>query len=54
MTKNSNLMILDNSGTDYPPMLPFVFGFLVYWKMEPNSSAIPGLLRVYKAVTSLL
>ena len=38
--KISNLMILDNnSGIDYSRMLLFVFGFLVYWKMEPNSRA---------------
>ena len=30
-------MILDNSGIDYSRMLLFVFGFLVYWKIEPNS-----------------
>ena len=29
-------MILDNSGIDYSP---FVLGFLVYWKIEPNSRA---------------
>ena len=36
MTKKSNLMIHDNSGIDYSRMLSFVFGFLVYWKIEPN------------------
>ena len=30
-------MILDNFGIDYSRMLLFVFGFLVYWKIEPNS-----------------
>ena len=30
-------MILDNSGIDYSRMLLFVFGFLVYWKIEQNS-----------------
>ena len=37
MTKKSNLMILDNPGVDYSRMLLFVLGFLVYWKIEPNS-----------------
>ena len=37
--KISNLMIIDNSGIDYSRMLLFVFGFLVYWKIEPNSRA---------------
>ena len=37
MTKKSNLMILDNSDIDYSRMLLFVLGFLVYWKIEPNS-----------------
>ena len=32
-------MILDNSGIDYSRILLFVFGFLVYWKIEPNSRA---------------
>ena len=36
--KRSNLMILDNSRIDYSRML-FVFVFLVYWKIEPNSRA---------------
>ena len=39
MTKNSNLMILDNSGIDYVRMLLFVFGFLSYWNISPNSRA---------------
>ena len=39
MTKKSNLMILDISGIDYSRMLLFVLGFLVYWKIEPNSRA---------------
>ena len=39
MTKKSNLMILDNSGIYCSRMLLFVFGFLVYWKIEPNSHA---------------
>ena len=39
MTKKINLMILDNSGIDYSRMLLFVLGFLVYWKIEPNSHA---------------
>ena len=38
MTKKRNL-IFDNSGTDYSRMLLFVLGFLVYWKIEPNSRA---------------
>ena len=37
--KISNLMILDNPGRDYSRMLLFVFGFLVYWKIKPNSCA---------------
>ena len=37
--KVSNLMILDNSGIDYSQMLLFMFGFLVYSKIEPNSHA---------------
>ena len=32
-------MILDNSVIDYSRMLLFVFGFLVYWKIEPNFPA---------------
>ena len=32
-------MILDNSGIDYSRMLLFMPGFLVYWKIEPNSRA---------------
>ena len=32
-------MILDNSGMNYSRLLLFVFGFLVYWKIEPNSRA---------------
>ena len=32
-------MILDNFGIDYSRMLLFVLGFLVYWKIEPNSHA---------------
>ena len=32
-------MILDNSGIDHSRMLLFVLGFLVYWKIEPNSRA---------------
>ena len=39
MTKKSNLMILDNPGIDYSRMLLIVLGFLVYWKIEPNSRA---------------
>ena len=38
-TKKRNLMILDNSSIDYSRMLLFVIGFLVYWKIEPNSRA---------------
>ena len=37
--KISNLMILDNSDIDYSLMLLFVYGFLVSWKIEPNSRA---------------
>ena len=43
MTKKSNLMILDNSGIDYPRMILFVLGFLVYWKIEANSHAFSGI-----------
>ena len=32
-------MILDNSGIYYSQMLLFMLGFLVYWKIEPNSRA---------------
>ena len=39
MSKKGNLMILDHSGIDYSRMLLFVLGFLVYWKIEPNSHA---------------
>ena len=40
MTKKiSNLIILYNSGIDYSQMLTSVFGFLVYWKIKPNSRA---------------
>ena len=39
MTKKNNLMILDNSGIDYLRTLLFVLGFLVYWKIKPNSHA---------------
>ena len=35
--QKSNLMILDNSGIDYAEILLFVFGFLVYCNIEPNS-----------------
>ena len=35
--KKSNLMILDNSGRDYSRMLLFVIGFLVHWKIGPDS-----------------
>ena len=54
--KKRNLIILDNSGIDYSRMLLFVLGFLVYWKIEPNSRALatPGLWLDYKAVTSKL
>ena len=41
--KIRNLMILDNSGVDYSRMLLFVFGFRVYWKIEPNSRAFSRL-----------
>ena len=36
-------MRLDNSGIDYSRMLLFVFSFLVYWKIEPNSRAFSPL-----------
>ena len=49
-------MILDNSGIDYSRMLLFVLGFLVYWKIEPNSPASGNSwFRLdYKPVTSKL
>ena len=49
-------MILDNSCIDYSRMLLFVFGFLVYWKMNQILAppAAPGLRLDYKAVTSKL
>ena len=37
--KISYSMILDNAGIDYSRMLLFMFGFLVYWKIEQNSRA---------------
>ena len=52
-------MILDNSGIDYSRMLLFV-GFLIYWKIEPNSHAFTahpatrGLRLDFKEVTSKL
>ena len=36
-------MMLDNSGIDYSRMLLFVFGFLVFWKIEPNSRSFSCL-----------
>ena len=36
-TKNSHLMIIDNSGIDYLRMWIFVFVFLINWKISPNS-----------------
>ena len=52
MTK-INLMMLDNSGIDYLRMLLFVFGFLGYWKIEPNSCAFSRLRQhlVFNLVT---
>ena len=50
-------MIVDNYCLDYSRMLLFVLGFLVYWKIEPNSRAsiaTPGLRLNYKPVTSKL
>ena len=46
-------MILDNSCIDYSRMLLLVFGFLVYWKFEPNSGAFPRLRQhlVYDLIT---
>ena len=55
--KEFNLIILDNnSGIDYSRMLLFVFGFLVYWKIEQILAppATPGLRLDYKAATSKL
>ena len=52
--------MLDKSGIDYSRMLLFVLGFLVYWKIEPNSHAFSrirqhasGLRLDFKAVTKL-
>ena len=36
-------MILDNSGIDYLRMVLFLFGFLVNWKIEPNSCELNSL-----------
>ena len=46
-------MIVDNSGIDYSRMLSFVFGFLVDWKIEPNSLAFSRLRQplVYDLIT---
>ena len=46
-------MIHDNSGIDYSRMLLFVFAFLVYWKIEPNSHAFSRLRQhlVYNLIT---
>ena len=41
--KMSNLMVLDNSGIDYSGVLLFVFCFLFYWKIEPNSRVLSRL-----------
>ena len=49
MTKNRNLMMLDDSGIDYAR---FFYSCLVYWKIAPATT--PGLLRDYEAVTSML
>ena len=49
-------MILGISGIDYSVysrMLLFVLGFLVSWRIEPNSRAL-SLQLDYKAVTSKL
>ena len=55
--------MFDNSGIDYSRMLLFVLGFLVYWKIEPNSHAFSpdvshpatrGLRLDFKVVTSKL
>ena len=52
--KISNLMILENSGIDYSQMLLFLFGFLVYWKIELNSRAFSRLRQhlVYDFITN--
>ena len=54
MAKKIILLILGNSGIDYLRMLLFRLGFLVYWKIEPNSRtlATPGLRLDNKPVTS--
>ena len=56
MIKKSNLVILDNSGIDYSQILLFLLGFLVYWKIEPNSHASgnTGLRLDYQSVMSKL
>ena len=55
--KTNNLMIPDNSSTDYARMLVFVFGFFVYWKITTNSRASGNTwftIRDYKVVASML
>ena len=49
ITKNRNLMMLDDSGIDYARIF---YSCLVYWKIAPATTH--GLLRDYKAVTSML
>ena len=48
-------MILYNSGIDYSRMLLFVLGFLVYWKIEPNSDAFSRIRQhvVYDLSSSI-
>ena len=51
--KISNLMIIDNSGIDYSRMSLFVFCFIVYREIEPNSCAFSCLRQhlVYDLIT---
>ena len=50
-------MILDNSGIDYSRMLLFLFGFLVYWKLDQilsTSSDSAWQHLVYDLITKRL
>ena len=38
-------MVLDNSGIDYSLLLLFMLGFLVNWKIEPNSHAFSRIQK---------
>ena len=49
-------MILDNSGIDYSQMFSFVFDFLVYWEIEPNSliTNIFNFFKIFHTINMLL